>query len=178
MQMSSSNPRLGRSARVRLSSRGHSTEAAYRSHVAAANGPSRRKAFERARTEWALCHGLEPDDGAYLGELRVVALTVRELGEALAICGQTGEMVSTTVGRLLLRGFLEKVAVGEARESGPSFERIRKELAIAETELDSISREFEADHNIDRRMISTSLRQAVSRVVVARRFLESLSGQG
>lgn len=178
MQSSFSHSRLGLAARVRLSSRGHSTEAAYRSHVAAAHGPSRRKAFECARSEWALCHGLEPDDGAYLGELRVIALTVRELGEALAICGQSQEMVSTTVGRLLSRGFLEKVAVGEPRQAGPSFERIRKELAIAEVELDSISREFEADHTVDRRMIGTSLRQAVSRVVVARRFLESLSGQG
>lgn len=177
MQNSDFLPRLGRSARFRLSSRGHSTEAAYRSHVASAHGPTRRKAFECARSEWALCHGLEPDDGAYLGELRIVALTVKELGEALAICGQTREMVSTTVGRLLSRGFLEQLASNEPRLAGPSFERVRQELAAAESELAVVSREFEVNHTVDRRMIGASLRQAVSRVVVARRFLESLSGK-
>jgi len=178
MQFSTLHPRLGRSARVRLSSRGHTTEAAYRSHVASASGSTRRKAFERARSEWALCHGLEPDDGAYLGELRVAALTVKELGEALAVCGQTGEMVSSTVGRLLSRGFIERISADAPRRGGPSFERVREELATAEIELEAVSRRFEADHIVDRRMIGASLRQAVSRAMVARRFLENLSAVG
>lgn len=176
MQTSNSPTLLSRSARVRLSPRGHSTEASYRSHVTGAIGPDRRKAFDVARAEWALCHGLEPDDGAYLGELRVVTLTVKELGEALAIRGQTREMVSGTVERLLTRGFLEQIVAGESRRAGPSFDRVRHELSIAEHELAAISRELEADHIVDRRMISEGLRQAMFRVVDARRLLESFSG--
>jgi plasmid stability protein len=175
MLTSNDRPLLRSSARVRLSSHGHSTEAAYRSHVSGANGPNRRKAFEYARAEWAQCNGLEPDDGAYLGELRIATLTIKELGEALAICGQTREMVSDTVKRLLSRGFLEKIVAGEPRSAGRSFHRARQELSTVEYELTSISRELETDHIVDRRMIGDRLRQATSRVVDARRFLESLS---
>lgn len=176
MHTSSSLRTLRNSARVRLSPRGHSTEAAYRSHVAGASGPSRREAFESARAQWALRHGLEPDDGAYLGELRIIALTIKELGEALAICGQTREMVSDTVRRLLARGFLERLEAGESRRTSPSLDRARRELSTAEQELAVVSRELEADHIVDRRMITDQLRQAMSRVVDARRFLESISG--
>jgi len=171
--MQASNPPSGLLARVRLSSRGHSTEAAYRSHVAA-KGPIQRKALHSAQSEWALAHGLEPSDGAYLTELRIAALTLEELGEALAICGQTQQMVAETVDRLVERGFVELRPSG-SQKPGPSLKRVRQELATAELELDAISREFEADHDIDRRMIGATLRQAVSRVMVARRFLESLT---
>lgn len=172
--MQTSNPPSGLPARVRLSSRGHSTEAAYRSHLTA-KGPVQRKALHSAQSEWALSHGLEPSDGVYLGELRIAALTLEELGEALAICGQTQTMVSETVDRLVERGFLEQLRPSGSQKAGPSFERVRQELATAELELDAISCEFEADHDMDRRMIGASLRQAVSRVMVARRFLESLT---
>lgn len=125
-----------------------------------------------------MCHGLEPDDGPYLSELRIAALTVRELGEALAICGQTREMVSTTVARLLSQGFLQRVTKDEPRRAGPSFKNAQQELMTAETELDAINRTFNTNHISDQRIVSKSLRQAISRVVVARRFLETLSGQG
>jgi hypothetical protein len=66
-------------------------------------------AFEGARSEWARSHGLEPDDGAYLVELSARALTLKQLGEALAVCSQSREMVLLTIRRLVARGFVRQV---------------------------------------------------------------------
>jgi hypothetical protein len=100
---------LGRAARFRLSTRGRSTEAAYRSQVDVTRGPARRTAFERARSDWAHSHGLEPDDGVYLAELRGGSLTLTQLGEELAVCGQKRDMISAALLRLVSRGLVERV---------------------------------------------------------------------
>jgi len=101
---------LGRTVRFRLSTRGRSIEAAYRSRVDVTRGPTRRTEFESARSEWASSHGLEPDDGVYLAELRGGALTLKQLGEELAVCGQKRDMISAVLLRLVSRGLVERVA--------------------------------------------------------------------
>lgn len=106
---------LGRVARFRLSTRGRSMEAAYRSQVDVTRGPTRRTAFESARSEWASSHGLEPDDGVYLVELREGSLTLNELGEQLAVCGQKREMISTVLLRLVSHGLVERVTRGKRK---------------------------------------------------------------
>jgi hypothetical protein len=84
-------------------------EAAYRSHIAAVRGARAGTAFERARCAWASSHGLEPDDGAYLVELSTRPLTLKQIGEGLAVCSQSREMVLRTIGRLVSRGFVREV---------------------------------------------------------------------
>ncbi len=91
------------------------------------------------RSVWASCHGLEPDDGAYLSELSVGALTIRQLGEALAVCGQSREMITSTVNRLASKGFLDALARGEP-SSELTVESARLELATACVELDCVRR--------------------------------------
>lgn len=108
-------PSLPRSARFCLSSTGRTTEAAYRSGVARARGPDRRALFESERSQWALAHRLEPDDGVYLVELVLRPLTLAQLGEGLAICSQTRDMVKRAVERLVERGYVVAATAAEAR---------------------------------------------------------------
>lgn len=101
--------RFRREQRYQLSADGKLAEQAYRarireSRVSIGGG---RLAFESARSAWATKYAIEPDDGFYLGELRAKSMTLRELGENLAICSQTRENVRDSVTRMLDRGLLE-----------------------------------------------------------------------
>lgn len=155
--------------RLALSSRGQSAAADYRSAVARARGrgPSPRAEFEAARSEWAHAHGLEPDDGAYLGELRARALSLNELGEGLAICGQTREMISVTTARLREGGLL--VPNGDAFHARPTREAAQGELTRAQHEFEVVaSAGWQPD--------ADALRHATSRVAAALRWLTSFPG--
>jgi hypothetical protein len=79
--------------------------------VSAFGGPTIHRDLASERAAWARVHGLEPDDGAYLVELSFRPLTINQLGEALAIYSQTREMVSETVDRLVVGGFLRVVGI-------------------------------------------------------------------
>jgi hypothetical protein len=81
--------------------------------------PTHRRLFTVARVEasasWAHTHGLEPADGPYLVELSARPLTLKQLGEALAIHGQSRQMIGEAVERLILTGFLRIDAAVTAR---------------------------------------------------------------
>jgi hypothetical protein len=106
MDTSNTLPPPGYSPRFRLSTRGHSTEAAYRHTVTSMPGRIRPRLNVPASAQWAAEHGLDPDDGPYLVELASRPLTIAQLGEALAIHSQSREMVALAVDRLLCRGFV------------------------------------------------------------------------
>ena len=172
-----------RSNRFGLTPLGYSTEAAYRSHIALARGrgPSPRLELKSARAYWALAHDLEPDDGPYLSEVGERALTLKQLGEALAICGQSREMVGAVVARLSARGFLEPVGRDVHRRCEPTLGTAESELANAEHELALARRELAHEGPPQRSEVGDDndvlrLRLAISRVVVARWFLTSFLG--
>jgi hypothetical protein len=49
---------------------------------------------------------LEPDDGVYLGELRLGAVKLSTIIQALTVCGKTREDAVAALGRLLDAGFI------------------------------------------------------------------------
>jgi hypothetical protein len=178
MQKLKSIRRVGRKARFCLSARGSATEFGYRSRIIGARGSggsSGRTAFEGARVEWAHLHGLEPDDGAYLGELAAGAATLNQLGEAMAICGQSREAVMNTMERLVSRGFVDAIEQGGVAATGSQLARARGEVSVAEAELQFVRLEFQAGVRGDRHRIQSPLREALYRVVDARRFVARLS---
>jgi hypothetical protein len=164
------------SARFCLTPRGDSTEAAYRKQIIAARAHGGRKAFEGARADWALAHGLEPDDGAFFGELRARPRTLRDLGEALAICGQSSESVAATMERLAVGGFVLRTNKTASRPEAPSMDSAMLEVQESQRAFESARLEFGITQFADRFVIQRSLREAVFRMVVARRFLASMSG--
>ena len=92
-----------------LAPEGRTAEAAYRSQVAAARGVGGRKAFEAARREWADERGLQPDDGAYLVELRIGPTSLSEIAESLAVCGQSQRDAMSAIGRLVDAGLVNGI---------------------------------------------------------------------
>jgi hypothetical protein len=90
-----------------LSSHGRTVAAAYRAEIAAASG---RGSFDAACTAWATRFELLPADGAYLTEIRSSPSTLRQLGEALAICSQSREDVRVSVTRLVEVGLVVTVS--------------------------------------------------------------------
>jgi hypothetical protein len=101
-----SQPQSGHLTRLRLSERGQSIEAAFRRAVSPTRGRILRRDDIAATLLWAGEHGLEARDGPYLVELASRPLTVEQLGEALAIHGQTREMIGVTVQRLVSKGLV------------------------------------------------------------------------
>lgn len=178
MQNKIASIRLGRSGKFLLSSRGSSTEAAYRAHVRVTRGSTRRLAFDGARAEWAQAHGLEPDDGVYLSELSSGSLTLEQLGEGLAVCSQTREMISAALVRLISGGFVEQLTRGQTERNGPTHETAHEELVMAENDLVVARCDVGGGNAGGGRMITEPLRQAVFRVVAARRFRDSFSPRG
>lgn len=164
--------------RFSLSPRGHSTAAAYRADIAEARGrgPTPRAEFELARTTWGNTYGLEPDDGAYFGELRDRGVTLDELREGLAVCGQTRDMVFSTITRLIARGFVERIAHDTGGRRRPTREAAQGELTLAQQEFEIVCGEHRPGPRFDRCMVDESLRQAASRCIAARRFLASFPG--
>ena len=106
MHNADNQPRLAYSPRFCLSERGQASEAAYRHTVSPIGERIFRDVDAGANAAWADACGLHPGDGRYLVELAHRPLTLRQLGEALAVHSQTVEMIGATVERLVLTGFL------------------------------------------------------------------------
>ena len=170
--------RLTPSSRFQLSPRGDAAGAAYRAAVRAGQPAGGRTSFETARTRWAACHGLAADDGAYFSELATGSATLRELGEALAVCGQSREAVREVVGRLLQTGFLDQVTKRSSQEQAPALEKATTELTTACVELEMQKDLQSASASGDRSHMGSPLHRAFFRVVAARRFLDSLRPSG
>lgn len=173
MQHPEPSIRLRAKTRFRLSPRGESTAAAYRASLRAVRR-SGRPAFERAQAEWARQHGLETDDGLYLAELAREQLNLARLGEALAFCGQSRQVMMTVVRRLIARGFVEQVDPGTGPSSETPATRAEREVTVAEAELDDARTVSRPTDLADRRVIDGPLREAMYRHVVARRFFAGL----
>lgn len=98
--------RWSRGQRFVLSAYGRTVTSAYLASIAAAGGPGSRGAFQAACAAWAELFELRPDDGMYLAEVRAKAVTLAELVEALAVCGQGRDDVARCVRRLVDAGLV------------------------------------------------------------------------
>lgn len=165
----------GDPARFCLSVRGFSTNFAYQTCVATVSERPLRSAVQAACVDWADAHGLEPQDGAYLRELEDRPLTLNQLGEALAVSGQTREMIVSTVTRLVGMGFVEEAARHLRDATDPLPRRAADELSVALVELERVRDQFERNAAANQRLVVGSLRRAIRRVVSARNYLEALS---
>lgn len=98
--------RWPRSQRFSLSETGRAAEAAYRATIVAARAQEGRASYDAARTAWATAHGIEPDDGLYLGELASGPKTLQQLAEALETCGKTRDDARPALGRIFDAGLI------------------------------------------------------------------------
>ena len=98
--------RWRRAQRFELSEQGADAEARYRACIVAAREEGGRASFDAARLQWAAAQGLQPDDGAYLAELRAQPQTVPDLVVALESSGKTPSDALAAVGRLYDAGLL------------------------------------------------------------------------
>ncbi len=93
--------RWSRSQRFSLSETGRAAEAAYRSQIVASRSEEGgRTSYDAARTAWATAHGIQPDDGLYLGELATGPKTLQQLAEALETCGKSRDDARPAVERI------------------------------------------------------------------------------
>jgi hypothetical protein len=127
-------------------------------------------AFEEAVASWAGNRGLEPRDGAYFVEFAGGATSLRELGEGLAICGESRETVISTVTRLSDRGMITAVPRGKQRAHVPTVTTAEMEVMTAELKLEECEGSDD-DAPTECRIVAEPLRQALSRLVDARRYL-------
>jgi hypothetical protein len=95
------------SERFVLSARGATVEARYRAGIVTARSTGGRASFDAARSAWCESYSLQPDDGAYLGELRRGAVSLSRIQAELAQCGQTRARAVEAMTRLLERGLVE-----------------------------------------------------------------------
>lgn len=95
------------SERFVLSARGAAAEARYRADIVTARATGGRASFDAARSAWCESHCLQPDDGAYLGELRRGAVSLARIHSELAQCGQTRKRAVEAMTRLLDLGLIE-----------------------------------------------------------------------
>jgi len=99
-----------RQQRFTLQPAGRTAEKAYRSTIVASRERPGRAAFDEARTAWATSHGLHPDDGAYLGELRTACpVQLSALVESMRVCGKNRDDAVAALGRLVDGGFVSCV---------------------------------------------------------------------
>ncbi len=99
-------PRFHSRAPFSLTPAGRSAEASYRAQIVSSRAHSGRASFDAARTAWAASLGLDPDDGAYLGELRGGPLKLGKIAEALAVCGKKRVDAVAALERLLDAGLV------------------------------------------------------------------------
>jgi hypothetical protein len=97
---------MGYLPRLCLSKRGRASATEFARTSGSGRGVARLPVHAGLRLEWADTQGLEPSDAPYLVELIFRPLTLAQLGEALAIHGQTREMIRESVDRLVVGGFL------------------------------------------------------------------------
>jgi len=95
-----------RSRKFVLSRRGRVVEADFIRAVVAARSIGGQQAFETARREWADRHALDTDHAMYLSEVRRKAISLSDLGEALAICSQSRDDILRRMERLVELGLV------------------------------------------------------------------------
>jgi hypothetical protein len=103
-------------------------------------------------------------------------MTRSQLGEALAVCGETTESILRTLDRLTALDQVHRGAQSTRAASNPATRRAdaEGEVARAQTDLDLVKLQFLPGPAADRRLIKTPLSQAMFRVIVARRYLAGL----
>jgi hypothetical protein len=89
-----------------LTPAGRIAEASYRSQIVTSRARAGRASYDAARSAWATSLALEPDDGAYLGELRRGAKKLVWITEALAVCGKKRVDAISALERLLDAGLV------------------------------------------------------------------------
>lgn len=166
---------IRRSVFFSLSARGAAALFTYRGHVRLARGRDRRRVFDTVRAHWASSLGLEPDDGAYLVQLATGSSSFRELGEALAICGQSTDHVTSTITRLLTIGIVKQHATRKEDGCYPTIEAATHELETALVDYSEQRPRPTEPPAHEEKLMSPTLRAAFFRVVAARSLLADLS---
>lgn len=98
--------RWPRAQRFSLSTLGVEAEERYRGTIGDARAEGGRASFELARGQWAKAHGIQPEDGVYLGEVRSGPMNLAALVTAVDACGHTRSDVLAALGRLVDAGLL------------------------------------------------------------------------
>ncbi len=138
--------------------------------VTATDGSWERLIAERA--QWAYSHGLEPSDGEYLREFRRRGLTLSQLGEALAVHGQTAQRVCGALDRLRSLELVEELDAEEPAND-PTDSRAAAELHVALGELSRKLSRAAVERALDPRSGSIAIRRAIHRVIAARSLCDS-----
>ena len=176
--MTNSKFEITPTTRLFLSAKGHAASLAYETYTgrSGARGGNRRQLYETAREHWAWCHGTKPDDGPYLLEI-AGGTTRRQLGEALAICSQSVEMVASAVTRLHSLGLVRLLG---ARSTPLG---VAPTLAVASGELEAALADYAVARgevaptpHRDRYVATPRFRHAMFRVISAQAFFDKLSG--
>ncbi|HEY8206980.1 MAG TPA: hypothetical protein VIG99_05850 [Myxococcaceae bacterium] len=102
--------RWPRGQKFRLTALGQDVEARYQAVLAEARQAGGRAAFDEATKAFAGPLGLQPGDGAYLGELKTQPRTIVELMEQLQDGGATKAEVKSALDRLIAAKLAEPVA--------------------------------------------------------------------
>jgi hypothetical protein len=102
--------RWPRGQKFELSNLGSEAETAYREQIEASRQASGRPAFDAARASWAAQYAVQPDDGAYLGELRAGPRTLEHLLQALETSGADRQQTHEAVDRLAHAGLVRAPA--------------------------------------------------------------------
>lgn len=98
--------RWKRSQKFGLSALGREIEAEYVERIVASRVVSGRGSFDEARANWAKSHGLEPDDGLYLSEMRAGPVSLAQLTAALESCDKPKSETLAALQRLSRLGFV------------------------------------------------------------------------
>lgn len=98
--------RWPRTQKFVLSPEGLAAETDYQERIVASRSEAGRKSFDAARASWATSHKVQPDDGLYLAEVKVKAMSLPELVQALEVCGKTRSDALAALGRLVDGGLV------------------------------------------------------------------------
>jgi hypothetical protein len=102
--------RWPRGQKFQLTSLGRDVEGRYQAVLAEARQAGGRTAFDEATKAFAGPLGIQPGDGAYLGELKSGPRTIVELMEQLEDGGATKAEVKSALDRLIAAKLAEPVA--------------------------------------------------------------------
>jgi len=93
--------RWPRGQKFRLTALGQDAEARYQEALQGARDAGGRSAFDEATKAFAVPLGLQPGDGAFLGELKAQPRTIVDLMEQLQDGGATKAEVKAALDRLI-----------------------------------------------------------------------------
>jgi len=175
----------GNPSRYCLTTRGHAAASVFDAELRRA----RERGHEGSSIDWALRNGLELGDGAYLQALVHGPRMVSELRAVLGARGQTQELATAALERLVERSYVRVVPELELQVIAPTELMMGAELLDAEASLSAKIRFLPRSPTIqfsrgdelpklvlgDRYVGSHPIREAIYRVGAARQSLDDFA---